>query len=120
MGVEELARYIRSPRPRVARHGYPPDVRSRVCRAVRTRRASGESWRVLSGELGLPTATLKRWLGSASDVAVTGFVPVVVRESTTRAWSRESPAERVLVLSNGVQIRGLTLGDVLALVKEAA
>jgi len=118
MGVEELARYIRSQRPRVARHGYPPDVRSRVRSTVRARRANGESWRVLSDELGLPTATLKRWHGAESTASTASFVPVVVRESVVPSWPRPREVERVLVLPNGVHIRGLTLADVLAVVSE--
>ena len=118
MGVEELARYIRSQRPRVARHGYPPDVRSRVRSTVRVRRASGESWRVLSDELGLPAATLKRWHGAESASSTAGFVPVVVRESGVPRWPPAGETQRVLVLPNGVHIRGLTLADVLAVVSE--
>jgi hypothetical protein len=120
MGTEELARYVVRQRPIVERNGYPPDVRSRVCEAVRTQRASGESWRVLSDEFGLPTATLKRWCVAAPGASVAGFVPVVVRESTPTAWLCERPAGRALALPNGVQSRGLTLSDVLALVKEIA
>jgi hypothetical protein len=120
MGTEELARYIRSQRPIVARHGYPPDVRSLVREVVRARRTGGGSWRVWSDELGLPIATLTRWCGAVPAASMAGFVRVVVRESALTAWSCERPAQRVLVLPNGVQIRGLTLCDVLALVKEAA
>jgi len=117
MSVEELARYVRSQRPTVARRGYPRDVRLLVCETVRTRRAEGASWQEVSNELGLPVGTLKRWLTTGS---TPGFLPVVVREPATATWPNEPPAQRVLVLANGVQVRGLTAGDVVALARAGA
>lgn len=112
MSTEELARYVRSQRPTVARRGYPADVRLLVCETVRTRRAEGASWLAVSNELGLPVGTLKRWLMTGS---TPNFLPVVVHEPATGTWPDEPSAERVLVLINGVQVRGLTASDVLAL-----
>jgi hypothetical protein len=114
--VEELARYIRSQRPTVARRVYSADIRSLVCERVRIRRTEDASWQVVSNELGLPVGTLKRWLTTGS---APGFLPVVVREPATATWPNEPSAERVLVLANGVHGRGLTASDVLALARDS-
>lgn len=133
--VEEGRRLAQAiARRRTPSSALPEDVRRDAIAYLRRRLGQGASQAVVARELAVTTMTVSRWL-TMSRVSTQTPVPAVA--STTRApkataTARRSPRLRrvrvvassgatsaglVVITSTGLRVEGLTLGDVIALIR---
>jgi transposase-like protein len=114
----EIQRFQRPDRPRAAR--YPRELRREIGRLARQARASGTSFAALARRLGVaPTLVLRaRQPGSRSPRRTPSAVrPVVVTPVEA------SPAEHtvaVVTLPSGTRVEGLSVPQIVALVRALA
>lgn len=90
---------------------FPAALRERIVAWTAARRARGDEWRELSRALGVPTQTLQRWAiprpGRERGLALR---PVTVID--------EPPSRTVTVVSpSGLRIEGVTIADVIAILR---
>ena len=92
--------------------GLPRALRLEVARYAATRSLEGASITVVARELGIPTATLRRWIASASDDAFEVVHLVTPPASVPATFSLTGPA--------GVRVEGLDLDALAALLRKLA
>lgn len=97
--------------PRGRGRRVPVALRERVIAWTAARRTRGAGWRELARALGVPAGTLQRWLaprsGSAHPVALR---PVAVTDEPARP-------PLTLVAPSGLRLEGVTLADVIAILR---
>ena len=100
--------------PRGRGRRIPAALRARVITWTVARRTRGAGWRELARELGVPAGTLTRWLALRPAQAP----PVALRPVTVLDAPARSPLR--LVAPSGLRIEGVTLADVIAILRGLA
>jgi hypothetical protein len=88
---------------------YPTALRRRIAALTRRRREDGESWREISDDVGVSTESLRRW---ASTEIIVAPIPIEVVADTS-----ERADDVRIVTAAGHRIEGLTIADVIAVVR---
>lgn len=97
--------------PRGRGRRFPAALRERLIAWAVARRARGAGWSELARELGVPAVTLQRWLTPR---------PERMRQVTLRPVAiTDEPVHRTLMLvaPSGLRIEGVTLADVIAILR---
>lgn len=112
--VDQQARGLRR---RVARHGggrgkrYPAVLRAEVSRWARERyAANGGSWSAIAAEVGLRMETVRRWATSEVPERPRGIVAVELIAGAI--------AKPVVISPNGYRVEGLSVDEVVGLLRE--
>ena len=94
---------------------YPAAVRERVRAWTAERRTRGDRWDELAGELGIHSHTLQRWATLPVERAVE-LRPVAVLDV-----GEVPPARALTIVSpSGLRIEGVTIADVIAILRGLA
>jgi hypothetical protein len=105
---------------RVARgQWYPDALRERATAWTRAQRDAGETWGKISAAVGVPAETLRRWKSGQAHAhdASCALVPIeVVLDREVESTCAEDRAVRITT-KGGHQIDGLTIADVIAIVR---
>lgn len=92
---------------------YSTALRRRIAALTRRRRAGGASWRKISDDVGISVESLRRWASTEISVApAPALVPIEVVADT----SERADGVRI-VTAAGHRIEGLTIADVIAVVR---
>ena len=100
--------------PRGRGRRFPAALRERILAWTVARRARGAGWSELARALGVPAATLQRWLTPRPErAAAVALRPVAVTDE---------PACRplIVVAPSGLRIEGVTIADVIAILRGLA
>jgi hypothetical protein len=111
--ARELRRKLDSiPRGRGRR--IPLELRARATAWVAKRRECGDGWGELVDKLGVPASTLQRWTSGPSSRAV-----MLRRVEIAALAPAPAPAERTvtLVSPTGVRVEGVTISDVIEILR---
>ena len=93
---------------------YEPGLREQARAHGQRRRRDGLSWQAIAAELGVRGETLRRWcIGRTSAVPVLRPVQIVEPEDVLP----DSAASAIVTSRSGLRIEGLSLADVIALVR---
>lgn len=93
---------------------FPAALRERIIAWTVARRAGGAAWSELARELGVPAGTLKRWLTPRPERArQVALRPVAVTDEPVRR-------PLTLVAPSGLRIEGVTIADVIAILRGLA
>lgn len=87
---------------------YPQALRDRVAEYARARRASGVSWATIAAELGLSFKTVHRWCTPRSDAPRAMRAVHVVPDGDHGI---------ALVSPSGIRVEGVTVADVIAVLR---
>lgn len=100
--------------PRGRGRRFPAPLRERVVAWVTARRARGVGWRELSRELGVPARTLEHWaLLRPEPEHIVALRPIdVIDEPSCRTVTVVAPS--------GVRIEGVTIADVITILRGLA
>jgi hypothetical protein len=100
--------------PRGRGRRIPAALRARVITWTAARRTRGAGWRELARELGVPAGTLTRWLAPGpAQAPQVALRPVAVLDAPAR-----SPL--TVVAPSGLRVEGVTLADVIAILRGLA
>jgi hypothetical protein len=100
--------------PRGRGRRIPAALRARVIAWTAARRRRGAGWRELARELGVPAGTLTRWLAPRpAHASVVALRPVAVSAAPVRP-------PLTLVAPGGLRIEGVTIADVIAILRGLA
>lgn len=89
---------------------YDPALRARIVAFAEKRRAEGRSWMAIATELGIAFETVRRWCGGRGARTALALRPVeVIAEPLSTPLSVTSRA--------GLRVEGVTLDDVIVLVR---
>lgn len=111
--VETLAAHLReAERDGAGRggRGYPADVRLAVSEHVTRRRAAGATWTSMAAELGVSAVTVASWARPAARSSL--HEATIVADPDVRSESRI-----VLVAAAGVRVEGLSVPEVIAVLR---
>lgn len=100
--------------PRGRGRRFPAALRERITAWMVARRTRGAGWSELARELGVPAGTLQRWVAPRPERAgQVALRPVAVTDE---------PARRTLTLMgpSGLRIEGVTIADVIAILRGLA
>lgn len=114
--LRELRRRLDSiPRGRGRR--IPVELRTQVIAWVAKHRKRGDSWSELEEKTGVSLLTLQRWSSSPARRAV-----MLRRVEVVEAAPADAPAERTvtLVSPTGIRIEGVTIVEVIAILRGLA
>jgi hypothetical protein len=112
--AEDLRRDLR-------RHGrargkrFAPELRRRIIAYAERRRQEGASWMSIATELGACFETVRRWCGGGSVPAGRPLRRVEVIAEPVVAMSTRAPL--AVVTANGLRIEGVSLDEVVTLVR---
>ena len=95
---------------------YPAALKKRVISFAEHRRGAGESWGVISSELGMCFETLRRWCVCRQPVAMKP-VKVIDAPPSAALVMASRPSSLSVVSPGGLRVEGVTLEDVVALVR---
>lgn len=114
-----LGRFRQAASRRGSRHGnYAPEVRALAVSFARSRVREGRSAYAASRELGLPSQTLRKWLGSRERVraagAPRGFRSVRLMGSAPLA---QCGGALVVTTASGHRVQGLGVDEALRLLR---
>jgi transposase-like protein len=99
--------------PRGRGRRIPTALRERITVWATTRRAQGAWWSELARHLGIPAQTLMRWAAASRSGRSLSLRPVEVLEAEpVRTMSIVSPS--------GLRVEGLTIGDVITILRGLA
>lgn len=97
---------------------YPQELKEAVVEYGRRRLEEGASTYRVSAEVGVPQATVERWLEVASSKAL---VPVRIKpDEPPRALPAPSDSVAVIVTPRGWRVEGLRVADIAALLQVAS
>ena len=100
--------------PRGRGRRIPAALRARVIAWTAARRRRGAGWHELARELGVPAGTLTRWLAPRPEHApLVALRPVAVSDAPVRP-------PLTLVAPSGLRIEGVTIADVIAILRGLA
>lgn len=91
---------------------YSPELRARVAAFAAKRRAEGATWKAIAAELGATFETVRRWgrRPSRSSRTALALRPVEV-------VAKPVASSLAVVALSGLRVEGLTLDDVIVLVR---
>jgi hypothetical protein len=92
---------------------YPTALRRRIAAWTRRRRDGGASWREIADDVGVSAESLRRW---ASTEIVVAPAPALVPIEVVADTSEYERGVR-LITAAGHRIEGLTISDVIAVVR---
>jgi hypothetical protein len=91
---------------------YPSPLRARVVAFAQARRGEGATWVQIAAELGLELETVRRWCLKSNDaVAAPAILPVEIVADSGAA------AGLSIVSPSGVRVEGVTLAEVIAVLR---
>lgn len=109
----DLARRVARLRRRNASARYPARLRAQITAWVRARRERGAWWCDLAWDLGVPAATLKRWVAPPPAAAHARIVAVEI-------IGAPPPGTVTLVSPTGLRIENVALADAITLLRGLA
>ncbi len=108
---------MRKDRVRNHRGSFQPEERQRYGHEAAQRRAKGERWTSIAYDLGISAVTLRRW----GKFPPSPFAPVVIEQSNARlslpTVMRSTHHMPVLITPEGLRIEGLTVPDLIDVLK---
>lgn len=110
--ARELKRSVERLAARGRGKRFPTELRERIATWVRRRRDRGDWWCELASEVGIPAATLKRWMEQCGASAV-AMLPVDVIDAP-------SGGTVTLVAPSGIRIEGVAIADAIAILRGLA
>lgn len=112
--VSELREAVVRSRPRTPNLGYPEEVRARVARFARARRATGEGWQQIGDLLGLSRSVVRLW-AERDQATENGFVPVSLMPTPAAPPEVSRGGGLELTSPRGYRVTGLDLEGVATL-----
>ena len=92
---------------------YEPGLREQARAHAERRRRDGLSWQTIAAELGVRGETLRRWCVERTAAAALRPVEIVAPEDVVP----DSTVSAIVTSSTGLRIEGLSLAEVIALVR---
>lgn len=92
---------------------YDPALRARVAAFAEKRRAEGATWKAIAAELGATFETVRRWCRRR--VASTRTAALALRP--VEVVAQPVASSLAVVARSGVRVEGVTLDDVIVLVR---